>query len=222
MALRGGFEVRGRGGGWAKIRSIWGILGRVWSGFRSGFAAGIVARKGSFGFVCANRRGGRDLTQEEQVVEGALVHKVEAAFVAVEEGEFGLGSEFAESGIHAGELAAGGLLLHGVFEHFGFESPGATEAPVGGCEFLDEAELEIVDGVEALDEDVPEGLEVAGALVADEDLFGEKAVAHGIGGGAGFAFGGDGPGGSGGVGAIGLETFFGDFHDGWGCPPGSG
>ena len=147
-------------------------------------------------------------------MERPLVHEMEAAFVAVEQAELGLGGEFSEGGFHAGELAAGGLLLHGVFEHFGFEGPSAAEAPVGGGELLDEAVLEIVDGGEALDEDVAEGLEVAGGLVADEDLLGEQAMAGGIGGGARLAFGGDGAGGAGGVGAIGSETFFGDLHDG--------
>jgi len=146
-------------------------------------------------------------------VERPLVHEMEAAFVAVEEAELGLSGELGEGGVHAGELAAGGLLLHGVFEHFGFEGPGAAESPVGGGEFLDEAVLEIVDRGEALEEDVAEGLEVAGGLIADEDLLGEQAVAGSVGGGAGLAFGGDGAGGAGGVGAIGSETFFGDLHD---------
>jgi hypothetical protein len=59
-------------------------------------------------------------------VEGAVVHPVEAAFVAVEEVELGLGGELGEGGVHAGELAAGGLLLYGVFEDFGFEGPGSA------------------------------------------------------------------------------------------------
>jgi hypothetical protein len=101
--------------------------------------------------------GGRgDLAEEQEAVEGPLVHEMEAAFVAVEEGEFGLFGELAEGGVHAGELAAGGLLLHGVFEHFGFEGPGVAEAPVGGGELLDEAVFEIVDRGEALEEDVGE------------------------------------------------------------------
>jgi hypothetical protein len=91
-------------------------------------------------------------------VEGSLVYELEAAFVAVEEAELGLGGEIAEGSVHAGELASGGLLLHGVFEHFGFEDPGAAEAPVGSGELLDEAVFEIVDGVEALEEDVAEAL----------------------------------------------------------------
>ena len=33
------------------------------------------------------------------VFEGPLVHEVEAALVAVEEGEFGLGGEFGEGGV---------------------------------------------------------------------------------------------------------------------------
>jgi hypothetical protein len=56
-------------------------------------------------------------------------------------------------------------------------------------------------------------------------LFGEQAMAGGIRGGAGFAFRGDGAGGAAGVGAIGAETFLGEFHDGvrGGVPPsGSG
>jgi hypothetical protein len=79
---------------------------------------------------------------------------VEASFVAVEEREFWLGGEFAEGGFHAGELAAGGLPLHGVGEHFGFEGPGAAQAPVGRGEFLDEVVLEIVDRFEALDDEL--------------------------------------------------------------------
>jgi hypothetical protein len=221
VQVRGGFEVRRLGARWrekGRLRPVWGVFGRVWGGFRIGFVRELVARKGSFGFVCANCSSGGGLAQKKQAVEGALVHEVEAAFVAVEEGKFGRGSEFSEGGVHAGELAAGGLLLHGAFEHFGFEGPGAAEAPVGGCELFDEAVFEIVDGGEALEEDVAEGFEVLGGLVADEDLFGEQAMADGIGGSAGLAFGGDGSGGSGRVGAVGLETFFGDFHDGRGSP----
>jgi hypothetical protein len=187
MRVRGRFEVRGRGGGWrgkGRIRPIWGVFGRVWGGFRTGFIGEFVAGKRSFGFVCANRKCRGGLAHEEQVVEGALVHEVEAAFVAVEEAEFGRGGELAEGGIHAGELSAGGLLLHGVFEHFGFERPGAAEAPVGGGEFFDEAVLEIVNGGESLEEDVAEGFEVLGALVADEDLLGEQTMTDGIGGAA--------------------------------------
>jgi hypothetical protein len=155
-------------------------------------------------------------------VERPLIHPMESAFIAVEQAELGLGGELGEGGVHAGELAAGGLFLHRVFEHFGFEGPGAAETPVGRGEFLDEAVFEIVDGGEALEEDVAEGFEVVGRLVADEDLFGEEILASGNGDGAGLAFGGDRAGGTGGVGAIGLEALLGDSHDGYGGGPASG
>ena len=40
-------------------------------------------------------------------MEGTLVHQMEAALVAVEEAELGLGREIGEGGVHASELASG-------------------------------------------------------------------------------------------------------------------
>jgi hypothetical protein len=73
------------------------------------------------------------------------------------------------------------------FQHFGFHGPGAAETPAAGGHFFDESELDVVDGGEAGDEEVEEGLEGVGGFVADEDLAGEEGVADGVTAGCGFA-----------------------------------
>jgi hypothetical protein len=152
------------------------------------------------------------LAKEEQVVEGALVHHVEAGFVTVEEVEAIVGSEVGVGGGHARDLAAGRLGLHGLFEHLGLNGPSAAEAPIRRGEFLDHAEFEIVHGFEPGGEHLTEGREVLGGFVTDEDLFGEQTVAHGVERGALFAGLGSGSSGLGGVGAIGAKTFFGELE----------
>ena len=160
----------------------------------------------------AGHRWPTDLAEEEQVVKGALVHHVEAGFVAVEEVEAIVGGEVGVGCGHARDLTAGGLGLHGLFEHFGLYGPSAAEAPVGGGEFLDHAVFEIVYRFEAGGEHLTEGLEVFGRLVADEDLFGEQTVAHGVVGGALFAGLGYRSGRAGSIGTVGAETFFGELE----------
>jgi hypothetical protein len=140
--------------------------------------------------------------QQDQVLERPLVHEVEAGFVPVEQGKCRLGGERGEGLVHAGELAAAGLVLHGVGEHFRFEGPGAAHSPIGGGEFLDEIKLEIVERFEALHDDVEEHFEILRVLIADEDLFGEEALAHSVAGDARLSFGSKRAGGPGRAGAL--------------------
>jgi len=146
------------------------------------------------------------LAQDQQAVQGALMHDMEAGLVAVQEMECGAGGEVAESGGQAGEIAAGGLGLHGSFEHLGFHGPGAAETPGGGGHFFDEAELDVIDGSPLGDGDVEEFFECGGRFGADENLASEETVAAGVAGGMGLAGGGFGSGGESGVGAVGAET----------------
>jgi hypothetical protein len=69
---------------------------------------------------------------------------------------------------------------HGVFVKTGFDGPGAAQAPEGGDHFLDDAELDVVDGAVALDVLVEEDVEVLAALVGQDDAVGEQAVADGV------------------------------------------
>lgn len=77
-------------------------------------------------------------------MEGALIHDVQARFVAVEEAELGSGRELAERGGHAGDLTFLGAIFHAAFEEAVFDGPGAAQSPIGGGHFLDHAEFDIV------------------------------------------------------------------------------
>jgi hypothetical protein len=89
----------------------------------------------------------------------------------------------------------------------GFDGPGAAQTPEGGDHFLDDAELDVVDGAVALDVLVEEDVEVLAALVGQDDAVGEKAVADGVEGRSLFSRGCDGAAGAGTVGA-GRENSF--------------
>ena len=88
---------RGAGQGWAVAG---GRLGKAPDGKFNG--SGLSGN--GTGFVWYP--GG---AQQEEIVQGALIHEVETGFVAVEEGEFGGGGELAEGGGNAGDVVAGGL-----------------------------------------------------------------------------------------------------------------
>jgi hypothetical protein len=144
-------------------------------------AAGMCCRDRGYGFVWANcrlrsvaRLANRDFrvarwlpfTDEQQVAEGSLLHVVEAGFVAGEECEAVVGRQIAEGRSSTRELAAFLFASHGLFDHRGFDSPGAAKAPVGGGEFLDHVEFESVHESEALNQDVAERFEGFGGLGA--------------------------------------------------------
>ncbi len=129
--------------------------------------------------------------QEEEVVEGALVHEVETGFVTVDQGKgWGLG-ESGEGVGHAVEAVGGGLGGDLLLQHSGFEGPGAAQTPVGRGHLLDHPQLEAVGGLEAIEIVAHEAFETLGGLVVEEEALGEEAVAGGVAGGTLFSFRGD-------------------------------
>jgi hypothetical protein len=114
------------------------------------------------------------------VLEGAVAHVVKAGLIAMQEGELGRGGQVGESAGKAAELVTGLAGSHGVFVETGFDGPGAAQTPEGGDHFLDDAELDVVDGAVALDVLIEEDVEVLAALVGQDDAVGEKAVADSV------------------------------------------
>ena len=92
---------------------------------------------------------GQGFAELEDAAEGAVVHPVEAGFVAVEEGEV-----LKDSG-DGGEVGGIEDFGHG----FGFESPGAAHAPVGGAHLFDHGEFDSVHYTEAVEMLVDKALE---------------------------------------------------------------
>ena len=123
-------------------------------------------------------------------MESALVDAMEAGFVAVHEGEAGVGGGIGEGGGHAVDFVAGGLSFGVVLKDAGFEGPGAAHAPVGSRHFLDETELEGIGGLEAFEVLGEEGFEGGAGLVFHDDAAGQEAVASGVLGRAAFSLGG--------------------------------
>jgi len=129
----------------------------------------------------------------EEGAERALIHIVEARFVAVEERVGGAGGEGAESGDVAVEGVAAVLVAGLGIDHAFFHGPVAVEAPVGGGHFFDQGVFDAVSGLETFHVLLEEELKVLFAFSLEDDNVGEQAVAHGVHGGAFFAFGGDRP-----------------------------
>src|ERR1039457_506770 len=84
------------------------------------------------------------VAQDQQVVEGALVHDVEARLIATEAGELRPGGEFGESGGDAGEFGAVGLGGGGRFEEAVLDGPVAAEAPKSSGHLLDHDHLDVL------------------------------------------------------------------------------
>jgi len=124
--------------------------------------------------------GGNGVADEEEVMEGALVHHVNARFVAVEESEVGRGGEFAEGGGDAGRSAGGGVGVEGLGHTGVLDAPGTADTPEGGGHILDHGALDAIDGHEALEVTGENGLETFERLAGKDDAVGEKAVLHGI------------------------------------------
>ena len=123
-------------------------------------------------------------------MEGALIHGVEARFVAEKAVEGLLGGGVGVDGCHAVEAIGGRLGGDLVLEEARFHSPSAAEAPRGGGHFLDEAGLDAIVRQEAFEVIVDQFAEGLGGFVLEEDEAGEESVGEGIAGGAAFALGG--------------------------------
>lgn len=113
-------------------------------------------------------------------MQGALVHEVEAGFVAVKEGEFGRGGLPAESGGDAGDIVARRLVGKGFRHESVFDSPGAAETPVGGGHLFDHAELDPIDGIEAFDVLGEQFGEAIDGFTGENHAIGEEAMADGV------------------------------------------
>jgi len=122
---------------------------------------------------------GQGFAELEDAAEGAVVHPVEAGFVAVEEGEV-----LKDRG-DGGEVGGIEDFGHG----FGFESPGAAHAPVGGAHLFDHGEFDSVDVTEAREVLIDEVLKAFFGFAGKEECRSEEAVLAGVLRGSLFAFG---------------------------------
>jgi len=119
------------------------------------------------------------IAEVHEVVEGALVDAVEAGFVAVEEGEGLGGGHVFECGGEAVDFVGAGVFgQEAVFEHAGFDCPGAAEAPVSGDHFFNEAVLDAIGGLEAFQMIVEDDVEGFLRFVIEHETAGEETVAE--------------------------------------------
>jgi hypothetical protein len=156
------------------------------------------------------------IAQEEGKAVGLAGHAVEA--VAEQEvavlgaGDFDI-AVAGDDGVHEADGLAGAVEGHveAGGEETGFQAGAAQDGLLGEGDAFEGEELLGVDGLVEGDELVAEMGDFLEVLEADdgEGRAGELVFA-GILGGAGLALGGAWPGGAGGVGAIGGETFGGD------------
>jgi hypothetical protein len=87
--------------------------------------------------------------QQEQVLQGAVIHVVEASFVAVQQGEAVGIVGILEGGSQEAGSVTGLREVEAIVQQLGFDGPGATHAPPGGDHFFDEAKLDAVGRLEA-------------------------------------------------------------------------
>jgi len=118
--------------------------------------------------------------EEQEVTEGALIHVVEAGFVAVHEAECGGGGEGGEGSGDAADGVGGEVGVDRIVEEAGFDGPAAALAPEGGGHFLDEGHLDIVSRLEAFDVLSHDGLKGVGGFGLKDDAAREESVAAGV------------------------------------------
>ena len=122
-------------------------------------------------------------SEQKDVSEAALIHVVEAGFIAVKEGE-GAGIGFVFEGVaEGGEVTAGVRSAEAAVQQVGFDAPGAAHAPVGGDHFFYDAELDGIGGLEAFDVLVESLLYAGFGFEVQPDELSEQAVAEGVLGG---------------------------------------
>jgi len=96
--------------------------------------------------------------------------------------------------------------LEGALEEIGFDGPGAAHAPIGGGHFFDHAHLDVIEGSEAIDELVKQGLEALAGFIGENDALGGEAVAQGVAGRGGLSLRGARTAGESSVGARGTRS----------------
>jgi len=152
-------------------------------------------------------------------VEGEIEFAAVAGFFAAE----GIGVAFGVAdGADGGHGAGGGVLFEDGFglaiffeaDVGGFHGEDALEAPVADGHAFDEGAFDGAGGAVVGVEGVEDGDEAFGGFVIEDDGGGEDAVTVGVAGGDDFAERGCGAGGFLGVGLVGGEFAFGDFHTG--------
>jgi len=147
------------------------------------------------------------LPKDEEILEGALKHHVEAGFVAVEQGEFRRVVGAGEAGGHAVQGTGGRVGRRDGIEEAVFDGPRAAHAPEGGDHLFDHADFDGVEGIEAVEIGTEESLKCFIGFVVEHDEFGEEPVTQGVPGGEAFAAGSFWPAGERAVGAGGSYTF---------------
>ncbi len=80
----------------------------------------------------------------------------------------------------AGQFGARGLRPEGFLDEAILDGPGAAHAPIGGGHLLDETELDVIDGAEALEVEAEELFERCRTFVRQEDRLRQQAVALGV------------------------------------------
>jgi hypothetical protein len=102
---------------------------------------------------------------------------VEAGFVAVEQGEaMGIGGVLKGGSQQAGSVTGLGD-VEALVQQLGFDGPGAAHAPPGGDHLFDDAELDAVGWLEALQVAGQDLRETGGRFVFQEYDAGEQGVA---------------------------------------------
>jgi hypothetical protein len=162
---------------------------------RRRFARNLV----TFVWYCILRRGGSGAVglDFKQQLHGVAELAINARRLAVHGGNetaFALNRLIGEGAADVlGEQAIVKILLRAVFgellvHHSGFDAAGAAMPPFRDDDIDDELALDVVDGLEALEEDVEQTVELFGSFVGKDDAFSSEPVLDGVEGGARFAF----------------------------------
>ena len=145
-------------------------------------------------------------THDQEVVEGALVHDMEARLIPTEVGDLRPSVEFGEGSGDAGEFGAFGLSGGGRFEEVISDGPVAADAPISRGHLFDHAHLDVIEGAEAIHMEIEQILKGLAGFVAEDGAVGQTAAAEGA-VRTGFAFRGLGSAGQSAVGAVREDTF---------------
>ena len=135
-------------------------------------------------------------------MEGALVHEVEAGFVAVDESEGGAIGETREGVGHAVEVASRGLSGGLFVDEAGFDGPGAAQTPMGYDHLLDHGEFEAGGRPQMVEVVGERGSEGFGTFAFQGHTLSQEAVAESVLSGALFPLRGERAAGESSVGAI--------------------